>query len=190
MNKEPTTKERIERAAIELIAERGVDAVSMRDIARRVDVTEPAVYRHYASKSALVWEVFTSNYDVFAANLDTIQRSKPSFREKLEAMVTECCGVFDNDCDLFTFLLLAQHIQRGAPKDFQAALPELLKNLLSSAIAIGEIPDQDCEITTAMIMGSVLQTALYCLYQKPHPKKMCLMSETLSSACWRIAKGI
>ena len=189
MNKLTTTKEKIERAAISLIAARGVDAVSMRDIARMVEISEPAVYRHYPSKTELVWDIFTSNYDVFAAELDTLQTPVRLLKDKLRVMVVRCCEVFDTDQDLFVFLLLAQHIQRGAPKDFEAAFPKLLKTILAHSIAVGEIADQDTDTLSAMIMGCVMHTALYCLYVRPEPRKMVPLSDTLASACWRIAKG-
>jgi len=189
MKQPPNTREKIARAAIHLIAARGVDAVSMRDIAGAVGVTEAALYRHFASKNVLVWEVFTFHYNAFADKLAKLHESHRILREKLAVMVRECCTFFDKDRDLFTFLLLAQHIQRLAPKNYKAALPVILQEILAAAIKRGEIRAQDIEITGAMMMGTVLQTALYCLYQKPRPKKMVPLAETLARACWRIAKG-
>jgi len=50
---EPGRKGEILDAAFDVFAERGYDAGSMRDIASRVGVTEPALYRHFPSKEAL-----------------------------------------------------------------------------------------------------------------------------------------
>jgi len=55
---EKATKEKIFDAAVDLFAERGYDGVSIRDIARAVGVTESAVYRHYASKDAILESIF------------------------------------------------------------------------------------------------------------------------------------
>jgi AcrR family transcriptional regulator len=189
VNEPTTTKEKIERSTIVLIAERGVDGVSMRDIARLVGVSEPAVYRHFVNKNALVWEVFTTHYDIFAAQLARLQAPHANLKNKLCAMVAHCCFVFDTDYDLFTFLLLAQHVQRGATKEYQAALPELLKTLIEEAIERNEIPQQDPAVAAAMVMGCVLHCASYCLYQKPVPRKMGPLSSTLSTACWNIVQG-
>ncbi len=186
----PTTKEKISRAAIELIAARGIDAVSMRDIARLVGVTEAALYRHFPNKNELIWEVFTSNYDSFAEHLEYKQSEFPELRQKLASMVQSCCELFDRDCDLFVFLLVAQHIQRFAPKDYSASLPVLLHTLLLDAASQGEIPPQDVEHSAAMIMGCVIQSALYCLYHRPEPLKMTPKSAALSLSCWHIVKGL
>jgi AcrR family transcriptional regulator len=190
MNKKQDTKKRIERAAIELIAAHGADGVSMRDIARAIDVSEPAIYRHYTNKDTLVWEVFTTNYDIFAANLEMLQCEHQSFKGKLTAMVDGCCELFDTDRDLFTFLLLAQHIQRGVSSDYEAALPQLLERLVCEAINNNEIPPQDTELSVAMIIGCVLQPALHCIYHRDQPKYMTPFSAALSASCWRIVQGV
>ncbi|WP_433824679.1 TetR/AcrR family transcriptional regulator [Actinoplanes sp. CA-015351] len=48
------TADRIRSAALELIAEKGVHQVSLREIAERVGVTKPALYYHFASRDDLV----------------------------------------------------------------------------------------------------------------------------------------
>jgi len=50
---EPGRKGEILGAAAEVFTERGYDAGSMRDIAARVGVSEPALYRHFPGKEAL-----------------------------------------------------------------------------------------------------------------------------------------
>jgi AcrR family transcriptional regulator len=189
MTKTKSTREKIEQAAIRLIADRGVDGTAMRDIAAAVGVTEAALYRHFENKSALVWEIFIARYDAFAAYLAALHTPHKSLRAKLEMMIAACCEFFDRDRDQFTFLLLAQHIQRLGPKDYQAALPAMLNQLLQDAIGRKEIPAQDADVSAAMVMGTVLQTALYCLYQKIRSKKMAPLAATLSKAAWHIVKG-
>src|SRR5579863_7044532 len=47
-------RQRLVRAASRLFAERGFRAVSMEDLAAEAGVSGPAVYRHFASKEALL----------------------------------------------------------------------------------------------------------------------------------------
>lgn len=59
--KEPgavSTKERIRDAAINLFAEKGYEGVSIRDIARAVDIVESSVYKHYDGKDSIMDEIF------------------------------------------------------------------------------------------------------------------------------------
>lgn len=48
------TRAEIRAAALDLFAERGIDATSLREIAERIGVTKAALYYHYASKDALL----------------------------------------------------------------------------------------------------------------------------------------
>lgn len=56
--KEKTTKERIFDAAIDLFAQKGFDAASMRDIAAVVGIKQPSMYGHYKSKEEIIDCVF------------------------------------------------------------------------------------------------------------------------------------
>ena len=66
------TRDRIERAAIRLFVEKGVAETTVRDIARAVDISEGALYRHFASKDELVWQVFERHYVEFAGRLQAL----------------------------------------------------------------------------------------------------------------------
>jgi len=55
------TKERIERTALQLFVERGVAETSVREIAEAADVSQGAMYNHYASKDELAWSLFATN---------------------------------------------------------------------------------------------------------------------------------
>lgn len=48
------TKERLFAAALDLFAAKGVDAVSVRDIVKRVGISTAAFYNHFASKDELL----------------------------------------------------------------------------------------------------------------------------------------
>jgi AcrR family transcriptional regulator len=62
---EPGRRGEILAAALEVFTEKGYRAGSMRDVAARVGVTEPALYRHFAGKE----ELFLSLVRVVASRL-------------------------------------------------------------------------------------------------------------------------
>ncbi len=76
-----TTRERILDVAIDSIARRGFDAVSIRDIAREVGIRESSIYNHFKSKD----EILDTIIEYFMAELS---RSDPS-GEPLEAMLAK-----------------------------------------------------------------------------------------------------
>jgi AcrR family transcriptional regulator len=75
---ELTTREKILDAAIDSIACRGFDAVSIRDIAREVGIRESSIYNHFKSKDEIldtIIEYFMaelSRYDTYEAPMEAL----------------------------------------------------------------------------------------------------------------------
>ena len=61
-------------AALELLAEGGVDALSLRAVARRAGVSAMAPYRHYADKEALLAAVAAQGFDGLRSALQIADR--------------------------------------------------------------------------------------------------------------------
>jgi len=64
-------------AAQEVIAERGIENLSLRDVARKLGVSHQAPYKHYPSRDHLLAEVMRRCFQRFAAHLD----ARPRFDE-------------------------------------------------------------------------------------------------------------
>ena len=70
-------------AATTLVEENGVGAVSLREAARRVGVSAPAIYRHFANKDSLLAAVAAEGFRDLGAALAAASRSE---RDPLSAM--------------------------------------------------------------------------------------------------------
>lgn len=57
-------------AAREVIAEQGVEGLSLRDVARKLGVSHQAPYRHYPSRDHLLAEIMRRCFEDFATHLD------------------------------------------------------------------------------------------------------------------------
>ncbi len=64
-----STHARLLGAARDLVLEAGPDHISLREVARRVGISAPAVYRHFENKDALIAAACAQGFQVFASYL-------------------------------------------------------------------------------------------------------------------------
>jgi AcrR family transcriptional regulator len=157
-------KERVERAAVDLFAARGVDGVSIADIAAAAGVSQGALYRHYRGKDELAAALFASAYRRTGGELAALLAAEQGFAARIGAMTAHFCWLYDRDAALFRFMLIAQHDLLPAIDDTGATPVAAIEAAIADAVLAGEIGAVDPAAAAAAIMGIVLQTALFHLY--------------------------
>jgi len=159
-------KEKVDRAAVALFAARGVDGVSIAEIAVAAGVAQGALYRHYRSKEELAARLFADAYHRTGAELAEIAVAHRRFEARITAMIAHFCALYDRDPALFRFMLLAQHELLPAIDGGGAAPVSAIEAAVADAIAAGEIAAVGVAEAAAVVMGIVLQTALFHLYRR------------------------
>ena len=157
-------KQKVDRAAVELFAARGVDGVSIADIAAAAGVSQGALYRHYASKDALAGQLFANAYLRTGAELSEIRAARSGLAARIAAMVAHFCRLYDRDAALFRFMLIAQHDLLPRVAEAGGNPVAAIEAVLEDGIAAGEIGALDPASGAAAVMGIVLQTALFHIY--------------------------
>jgi AcrR family transcriptional regulator len=177
------TRDRIEHAAIALFVAKGVAETSVRDIARAVDITEGAIYRHFASKEELVWKAFERHYLEFAERLHTRAEREATARGRMAAMIAEFCQAHDANPTLFRFLLFVQHGQLAKLEPGARTPVQVMQSTIEAGITAGELPTQSAALATALVFGVVLQPVTFAAYGGL-PQGMKPICERLISAAW------
>ena len=183
------TRDRIEKAAIRLFVEKGVTETSVRDIARAVDISEGALYRHFVSKDELVWAVFERHYVEFAGQLDDLAQAETTAHGKLAAMIRGFCQAHDENPTLFRFLLFVQHGQLSKLAPGTPTPVDAVRTVLERGIASKEIPDQHPDVATALVFGIVLQLVTFAAYGRL-PSTMGSMCDRLVTAAWAAVTSV
>ena len=155
---------RVDRAAVKLFAAKGVDGVSIADIAASAGVSQGALYRHYRSKDELASRLFSTAYLRTGAELDAIRTARIGFPAKVIAMVEHFCAIYDQDAALFRFMLIAQHDLLPQLASGERAPVAVIEEAVAEAIERGEIDPINVAAGAAVIMGVVLQTSIFHLY--------------------------
>jgi len=83
-NRPADLKEACIQAARDVIAEQGVESLSLRDVARRLNISHQAPYRHFETRDHLLAEIMRRCFADFAAYLD--QRTAGGPNSGLEGM--------------------------------------------------------------------------------------------------------
>jgi AcrR family transcriptional regulator len=172
------TRGRIERAAIELFVEKGVDATTVRDVSRAVGISEGALYRHFLGKDELVWGAFERHYVEFGGRLQALAQTETTARGKLGAMIRGFCVAHDEDPLLFRFLLFVQHNQLSKLAPGSPTPVDAVREVLAQGMASNEIPEQHPDLATALVFGIVLQPVTFAAYGR--------LSSSLTSMCDRL----
>jgi AcrR family transcriptional regulator len=177
------TRRRIEAAAARLFVEKGVAETGVRDIARTVEISEGAIYRHFASKEELVWRLFERHYVEFAGRLIALAKTETTTRGKLHAMIRGFCHAHDENPTLFRFLLFVQHGQLGKLPPGTPTPVQAVRTVIEHGIASGEIPAQDPHLATALMFGIVLEPVQFAAYGEL-PSDMRSIADRLAAAVW------
>ena len=80
-NKTHDLREACVREALAIIAKGGLDALSLRDVARRLGVSHQAPYKHFPSREHILAEVVSRAYASFARHLAKRQRSDDPYQD-------------------------------------------------------------------------------------------------------------
>jgi len=158
----------IERAALALFCQRGVDAVTTREIAAASGVSEGALYRHYPSKESLAETMFFAIHKRLADEVAQAASREAEIDGKARAIVGAYARIADEDWTLFSYHLLTTHrflpFAGKTPERAQHNPVTIIENTIADAMARGELAKGDANLKAAAALGVVLQSALHKLY--------------------------
>ena len=185
----PDTRQRIEEAATKLFVARGITETSVRDITREVGISEGALYRHFESKDDLVWQTFEQGYTSFARDLASLAAGEHGAQNKIAAMIRGFCRAHDDNPTLFNFLVFVQHGQLSKLDEDAPTPVTVMRTVIVRAIQDGEIPAQDPDLATALVLGAVLQPATFAAYGRI-ALKLQPVSDRLVAAAWAAVNAV
>lgn len=152
-------RQRILATARELFQARGVDAVSMHEIARTAKVGQGTLYRRFAHKGALCMALMADRIDAFCSEFETTVQTAGDHVPPLDllALLLERLAVFnDEHTPLMNAVLdAAAGLRRGEAyaSPFYRWLRALVVDLLERAAQRGELAPLDIECAVDMLLA-------------------------------------
>ena len=157
---------RIERAALRLFVDTGVDAATTRQIATEAGVSEGALYRHYRGKDELALALFMETHNRLGEMLSEALAGSGTVEQRVWRAVDAYCRLADEDWLLFSFHIVSMN--RFLPHDSRREDDPLTRfeSVLDRMMEDGLIPKADPALMTAMCLGVVTQAAQNKIYNR------------------------
>jgi AcrR family transcriptional regulator len=159
---DPPSKRRILEAALHLFAERGLHAVTVRDIAKEAGYTNPAIFKFFDSKESLALFLFERCYiDLFQSLSARTQVNLP-FADRLRALVEVFLEQLDEDAN--GILFVQDHLRELWPRTSKEARTRsiigLIRHMLQDGVQQGTVVSTaNLDLVTAAIVGTLAQFA-------------------------------
>ncbi len=161
-----STRDRILRAAVEEIAEKGWGGARTRSIAERADVNSALIHYHFSSIEDLLIEAVSSAFaGIATAAAESV--TADTIALGLEGMLDALAAIDPNDAEwqvLMEAIMQSPRVPRlsDLTLGFLETYRSALQDRLAEAVAAGELPaDADCEGLALGLMALLDGLGLY-----------------------------
>jgi AcrR family transcriptional regulator len=152
------TRQRLLRAAQELIEEGGYGGASVVAIAERAGVAAGTLYRHFTSKEELFVDLFRSVCDREVRAMQAAAEEMPAGATQVDRLERVLSTFAERALrrPRLAWALIAEPVDPRVDAErlaYRERYRALTAAALRDAIASGELPEQDVELTAAALVG-------------------------------------
>jgi AcrR family transcriptional regulator len=172
------------RAALELVAERGIDATSMDAIAQKSGVSKATIYKHWADKEALLLEMLSLVFGLQARPAFDTGNTKRDIVDVLAYRPSEDVEMSEKiKPQLMAYSATNPAFGLAWRRMVMEPPRRELRRLLKQAIESGEISaDVDIDLSLALLLGPVMYWYIFLRRTSEDPMPL---AEGIVDAYWR-----
>ncbi len=160
-----SVRERILAAAVQMFAQYGYHAATMRDIARISGIQAASIYYHYASKQALLVEIMDTHMRNLNANLQRIAQETSSIEQRLHEAIANHIRLHTTyKAEFFiidTEIRALEQDQRGAILALRDQYELLLQGLLREGMEQGIFRQVDIKVASYALIAMCTEVATW-----------------------------
>lgn len=150
----------------ELVGERGYEAVSLDDVAERLDVTKGSLYHYFASKEELVSAAIeTLGRDLKAQLEQTFEAFEGTAAQRLRSLIAQQLALVVRDhpgaVRLFMLTRTWPEPQRGRIKDLRRRHNSLFRSVVEDGVRTGELSVADIDVTLQCMHAAINQAPVW-----------------------------
>jgi len=159
-----TTKQDIIDISIQLFGQKGVENISMNDIASACNIRKASLYTHYKSREDIINACYKHSLQIYYdAMLDAEHKAFNDYYQSLKNMVFAILELHDKDIYMFRFLVINQYtqIQYSNVIDDNNIIALLANKILAGVQNKNiNIQEKDIDVITLSIAGIIIQQSV------------------------------
>jgi len=147
--------------SIEIIGTKGIQGLTIKNLAKEIGISEPAIYRHFESKTAILITIL-DNFKEMASFMGAAMKDNNSpAMDKVEFMFTQIIGIFI-ETPSFISVIFSEEIFRNEQIlkekiiEIMDQNEQTIEQIISSGQERGELRiDIDAKTLALIIMGTL-----------------------------------
>lgn len=146
------------KTAARMFLQHGLHRVSMNDIARRLNITKPALYNYFESKNDIVLECFRLGNALAMGVLEAVEAEQVSGLIKLRTFMSEYAVMATVDFGACIICFDDRELSEKGRQEvlkYKRAIDRKVRNIISAGIADGSIIQCDVKLITFAIFGAL-----------------------------------
>lgn len=186
--KKETRKEEIVRVAARLFKQKGYNSVTMRDLAKAMDIKAASLYNHIASKQGILQEIIIEIAEDFTRGMTIVLEQNVSSVDKLKALIELHVKIaLENPEGLAALNTDWMHLEEKLDYYLQLRndYENNFRNIIATGVKFNEIKQIDIEV----LLFSMLST-LRSLYLWIPKKEEVKHDSLLQNLCTVLITGI
>src|SRR6266487_1780614 len=158
-----SVREKVLAAAVQLFAEYGYNAATMRDIARMAGIDAASIYYHYANKQALLVEIMETHMWRLNTNLERIVSKQETIQQRLYEAIANHIRLHTTYKPEFFIIDTEIRALEGENREKILALRDqyeaLLQKLLQEGMKQGVLRQTDVKVSSYAIIAMCTEVA-------------------------------
>lgn len=151
-------KEAILRTAASLFLQQGYDRASLNDVAALLNISKPTLYVYFASKDAILLEVYRQGFQIARSAIDEALARKQTGLERVRAFVRRYSKIMTQDLGMclvrINFRVLAPEHQSLVASE-RGKIDRALRLFIEEGIADGSIEPCDAKFKSLAMFGAM-----------------------------------
>lgn len=158
---DPPAKRHILRAAMKLFSEHGLDGTSIRDIAKESGYTNPALYKHFASKEKLAVHLFETCHQRLWSRCSAAIAAATTFDAKLDGYIGQMLELVDEHPEAMAFLSDSARVlwPKAGAAVRRHTMIGLARDLMSQAPRSRRTRGINADVAAASVQGTLAELA-------------------------------